>query len=324
MKDNLIVCVSSHNNYDMLEGEVLKNIDFEGFEFINIDDNSNLEEIQKGRDICSKHKISFIENKSKGVQHAVHTLMEFIKIERPKCKWVVIFQHDNYPITKNFFNRLSNLIEQNNLNDISVLGFNNLDPGDYTGNSFNEWGEGNKPLGILGKFHLSVVDNSQRWAAPLKNEVIKNNYSKNFSTPFSIEIPLETCMAIKVEDWLNFIQPTTDYQFHLWFPDIMMQFLYNNKHCVILPDLYCYNHQELKMKYGIAKSSAKGAIQGQVDLFGEYGPHLTNFQNRWGWDYENTRKNFPIESYRNTLIEEFYNHDLNNMKKPLKSFDLKY
>ena len=44
-KKNLIVYVSSRNNYDMLDGEVLKNIDFEGFELINIDDCSIESEI---------------------------------------------------------------------------------------------------------------------------------------------------------------------------------------------------------------------------------------------------------------------------------------
>ena len=36
--NNLIVYVSSRNNYDMLENEVFKNINLEGFEFINVDD----------------------------------------------------------------------------------------------------------------------------------------------------------------------------------------------------------------------------------------------------------------------------------------------
>ena len=40
MKDNLIIYVSSRNNYDMLEHEVLNNINREGFEIINVDDRS--------------------------------------------------------------------------------------------------------------------------------------------------------------------------------------------------------------------------------------------------------------------------------------------
>ena len=38
---NIIIYVSSRNNYDMLSGEVLKNINTEGFEFINVDDKSS-------------------------------------------------------------------------------------------------------------------------------------------------------------------------------------------------------------------------------------------------------------------------------------------
>ena len=48
-QDNLIIYVSSRNNYDMLEGEVLKNINREGFEFINLDDKSSEAEISKGK-----------------------------------------------------------------------------------------------------------------------------------------------------------------------------------------------------------------------------------------------------------------------------------
>ena len=67
MKDNLIIYVSSHNNYDMLEGEVFKNINTEGFEFINVDDKSCDGEISKGKAMCKKHGVVFLENKSRGV-----------------------------------------------------------------------------------------------------------------------------------------------------------------------------------------------------------------------------------------------------------------
>ena len=60
--NNLIVYVSSRNNYDMLSGEVLKNINTEGFEFINVDDKSSSEEIEKGKKICQENDIVFLEN----------------------------------------------------------------------------------------------------------------------------------------------------------------------------------------------------------------------------------------------------------------------
>lgn len=321
-KDNLIICVSSFNNYDMVEKEVLKNIDTEGFEFINIDDKSSNEEIVKGRKICEDNDIVFLENKSKGVQYAVDTLVDFIEAFRPNCKWIVIFQHDNYPLTPDFFTRLSKLIDKGVPEEISCFGFNNLDEGEYTDNSFKKWKEGQKPIGLVGKLHLSVRHNGNRWAAPGRNSVIRE-HSENFTKPFSIEIPLEASMAIRVDNWKKFVTPTTDYEFHLWYPDVMMQFLSQNTHCVILPELYCMNNQYLKPKYGIAKSSAGGAIGGDLYHFGEYGPHLRNFEKRWGWDYENTSV-FPLEKYKGTLLEKFYTYDFNTEKKPLFTFDLEY
>ena len=53
--NSIIIYVSSRNNYDMLSGEVLKNINMEGFEFINIDDKSSSEELQKGERICQEN-----------------------------------------------------------------------------------------------------------------------------------------------------------------------------------------------------------------------------------------------------------------------------
>ena len=63
-KNNIIIYVSSRNNYDMLSGEVLKNIDTEVFELINIDDNSVDEEVKKGKKICEDNNIIFLENKT--------------------------------------------------------------------------------------------------------------------------------------------------------------------------------------------------------------------------------------------------------------------
>lgn len=67
-KKNLIVFVSSRNNYSMLENEVLKNIKLEGFELVNIDDCSIEEELEKGNKICKENNIVFLKNKSRGVQ----------------------------------------------------------------------------------------------------------------------------------------------------------------------------------------------------------------------------------------------------------------
>ena len=165
MNDNLIIYVSSRNNYDMLEHEVLKNINFEGFEFINIDDRSSNEELNKGKKICKDNNIVFLENESKGVQMATQTLIDFINKNRPKCKWILCFQHDIWPVSDKFFTRISKLISNKKLDEFGGIGYNIVDGGDYTKNAFLSFKQGEYPIGMVGFAHLGVSDNSQRWLA---------------------------------------------------------------------------------------------------------------------------------------------------------------
>ena len=163
---NIIIYVSSRNNYDMLGGEVLKNIKREGFEFINVDDKSSPEEIEKGKQICQENDIVFLENESRGVQFATETLVKFIKENRPECKWIFCFQHDCYPITENFFSRFSKLVEDGKLDKFGTVGFNRIDMGKHTPGSYQEWVDGKEPIGHLGLAHLSVLDTTTRWIQP--------------------------------------------------------------------------------------------------------------------------------------------------------------
>ena len=123
MKDNLIIYVSSRNNYDMLEHEVLNNINREGFEIINVDDRSLEENKIRGKEICKQNNIVFLDNKSKGVQMATQTVVDFINENRPNCKWLICFQHDIWPVSENFFTRISQLIEQDKLSEFGSILF---------------------------------------------------------------------------------------------------------------------------------------------------------------------------------------------------------
>lgn len=318
---NIIVYVSSRNNYDMLEHEVLKNIDFENFEFINVDDHSEQSEVEKGQRICNENGIVFLQNKGRGVQMATQTLIDFVNLNRKKCKWIVCFQHDIYPISKNFFTTLSKRIQTGKLDDFGCCGFNVLDPGDYTDNAYDLFLKGGNPIGMLGLAHLSVKNNNDRWICPVKNPSAIRDPNK-WKTPFVIEIPMWAAAGINVQLWNETIIATENYQFHLWFPDIAMQFNYANKPCLILPDLYCFNNQYLKEKYSIPKDSASGARNGNHYHFGEYGNHLKNWMTRWGWNYERILDGFPEVQYhyQGTIIVDFFNHNIHN--GPLKQVNI--
>ena len=318
-KDNIIIYVSSRNNYDMLEGEVLKNIDTEGFEFINVDDKSCDEEIAKGKAICKDHNIVFLENKSRGVQMATQTLIDFINKNRPNCKWIICFQHDHYPLSDNFFNNISNRISNNKLNDFGIIGFNVLDKGGYTNNSYQKYLTGESPIGRIGMCHLSIHNREGRWLCPKQQNTLLQ--LEVWKKAFIVEFPMWASVGINIQKWNEVIKPTTEYHFHLWLPDIAMQFNYNNYGCLILPDLYTLNDQQLKVKYGIDQSSAPGAKRGNDYHFGKYS-NFEAWKTRWGWYYEDIVNDFEQikDKYKGTLIWDYYHHDMSN--GPLKSFEI--
>lgn len=319
MNDNLIVYVSSRNNYDMLKGEVFKNLNTEGFEFINVDDKSCDKELEKGKSMCEERGIVFLENKSRGVQMATQTLIDFINENRPNCKWIICFQHDHYPLSKDFFSSISKRINNNKLDEFGIIGFNVLDKGGYTKNSYQEYLKGEKPLGMIGMCHLSIRNREGRWLCPTQQtKLLKNEI---WRTPFIVEFPMWASVGINVEKWNKHIIPTTEYQFHLWLPDIAMQFNYNNSACLILTDLYTMNDQQLKVKYNIEISSAGGARRGDEYHFGKYS-NFDAWKERWGWYYEDIVEDFEKikDNYKGTLIYNYYHHDIN--KGPLKSYKL--
>lgn len=318
--ENIIVYVSSRNNYDMLENEVLLNINTDGFEFINVDDNSSEEEKAKGIEICNRRDIVFLENKDRGVQMATQTLIDFINENRPNCKWIICFQHDIYPLSTNFFNRIDEYIKSGDLDKFGIIGFNVLDRGGYTLNSLNEYLKGERPYGMIGMCHLSVRDKSKRWLCT-KRQTSLLKQSELWKDPFIVEFPMWAAVGINVQNWNECIIPTNDYHFHLWLPDIAMQFNFKNKPCLILPELYCLNDQELKEQYNIAKNSAQGAMHGNEYHFGEYS-NFEAWKRRWGWHYENVYEYSDVieQHYANTLILEFFNHNINN--GPLRSFGI--
>ena len=233
-KKNIIIYVSSRNNYDMLEGEVLKNINFEGFEFINVDDCSEKDQIDKGKKICKQNNIVFLSNKSRGVQMATQTLVDFINDNRPECKWIICFQHDNYPISKKFFSHISTLIEKNSFDKYGILGFNNLDYGSYTLLSYYKYILGINSLGMIGMLHLTKYNNKGgMWLCPRKqNKILKN---PKWKKPFIVEFPMWASVGINVNLWNQVINASDNYHFHLWLPDIAMQFNINNMCCKIKP-----------------------------------------------------------------------------------------
>mgnify|MGYP001173029307 CR=1 FL=1 len=327
MKDSIIIYVSSYNNYDMLEEVVLKNINTEGFEFINVDDNSFPEELEKGKSICKKHGIQCLENKSTGVQMATQTVIDFINKNRPKCKWIICFQHDNWPLSKDFFTTLNNMIINGPINDYGCIGFNVLDNGKNTRiNSVEKFKKDLLPRGMLGHRHLSYLSPKHRWISPTHNDNMSKHYHESHQNKYAfiIDIPTWAVTGWNIEKWNKIIEPTTDFNFLFWAPDLIMQFAKNNIPTLSITSLYIENCQSIKKKYNIPVNLTHAIKKNSKKYSQEnYGEHHKNWIKRWGWDFENPAKTFPKvkNQYKNTLINKLWKHNCSS-DAPYKIIEL--
>lgn len=339
----IAIIISSKNNYEMLENEVLKNNDFENFQFINIDDNSNFEQIKIGQKICKKHKIKFIKNKDYGIQWAVQTAIDYLD---ESIEWLICLQHDCYPLSQNFYSRINKLVLDKKLEKFSALGFNFLQEHNRNSDLMQQIGRyfcGERDLSCLGIMHFSyktffkiflakrvlakypTIPNDNFIRKIIYNLNKNNIINKNFTKPFIIEMPWWPIVGININLWKKFITPTNQLRLHMWFPDVMMTFNKENYPCLILPKLYCLNNQSLKTKYKIMRNSADANknINQMSNFFGEYGSHLKFFKEKWGWNYERVKWTLTkrtMNKYKGTLIEKYSKHNIKN--GPLKTIKL--
>ena len=69
---------TSRNNYDLLDFWMQK-VNTEGFSILNIDEDSTEENKSKGREICKKHNIIYMDREERGMLHNIVTACNFFK-----------------------------------------------------------------------------------------------------------------------------------------------------------------------------------------------------------------------------------------------------
>jgi hypothetical protein len=301
----------------MLENEVIKNVFYPNIVFVNVDDHSCEEEKEKGRRICKEYNIPFIENEKRGLQWAAKSVINYAKANHPNAKFLIHFQHDNYPMFIDFYAKFQKYIDSGFLDKFGTVGFNVLDlDGRNTKKSYGlKNDKGQDVLGMCG-----VANLEQSKAVYYCNNHIPMDW-KVWGKPFAVEAVMWCCLAINIELFEKYIDVTDEYNLHLWGADISYQFCKENIYNIVLPDLYVTNHMKLKEKYNMSSNSAKGAKGGDEYHFGHY-DHFKIFEKRFGFDWENSRKTFPnvIDRYKDTLLYQFYNHNIKN--GPLKSWSM--
>ena len=111
----------------------------------------------------------------------------------------------------------------------------------------------------------------------------------------SIDLPVWTAVVISCSAWEKAIVADDNFVFHLWFPDVAMQFMNNNYFVCLDNSEIIINNWKLKEKYGLLGSVEAGKKKnGRMEA---YGKHFKVWKAKWGYDYENpnTKKNLPIK-----------------------------
>lgn len=315
-RSKVVVYASSRNNYAMLEGEILRNVDFEGYPFINVDDVSEDDQKELGREICTRHGVPFLDNKERGLQWALKTVIDYLDDIGSECEWLVHITHDCRPAGPAFFSRLNGLVEIGRLRDFGCVGFNVLDFMN-TRPEIQRWKNSEDVCGILGRAVLTKVPSGKFWYQPKILPLPWDIWGR----PFMVDCVVDTCLAINRQLFSEHVSVSSNYHLHVWADDVCLQFLVANVPNIVIPDIYVFNCQFLKAKYRVPIKSDTATRDGDTYHYGPYLPYVQYWCEKWGWDrgdkeaFQNVRKR-----YEGTLLPLFYDHDVK--KGPLKYVDL--
>lgn len=318
--NNIVVYISSRNNYAMLEGEVCKNVNLEGITLINIDDGSEEDQINLGMEICKKRNFPFLKNSGKGLHAATKTAVEYVKQNYPDCKFVYWLTHDCYPLTSNMFSKLSNLISAGKLDQFGVVGFNTIwKKFTMTEEQFKSSSAEGKYCGVMGRAVLTSVPGSG-WYRPSDFSMPWETWGKNIA----VESVADMNLMINVDAYSKFVECDEWFHHFCWADDLCLQFLSKNVYNVTLSDFYVYHDQDLKTKYKIPTNSYHAAQSGNQYHFSSHDRHYARWIEKWGFD-RNWQKELKqinpeiVEKNKSNLLHDFMIHDYT--LGPMKTFE---
>ena len=121
MDRKLGILFTSRNNYNLLDVWLSK-VDTEGFDVLNIDEDSTQENKEIGKKICEKHNVVYMDREIRGLQNNMTTAKKHF--DELGIGWVVWFQHDCFPVDSGFFTDFNKLILTGNIDKFGTVGFN--------------------------------------------------------------------------------------------------------------------------------------------------------------------------------------------------------
>jgi len=258
----MILFCCSRNNYIMLEKWISNNNIPKKIKVINFDVGSNKDNLKYGKNLCKKKNIKFIKSSSAAIQSCLEQAVNFAI--KNSHDWVIYFQQDTYPLTKNFYQRL--------LMRLKKIGYNpNL--GFVGVNVYHDYND------------IQQYDNTKKWMTAARsflqigdgwyrtNKICRVNYQNFLYKDFLSESIMWVLAACNVKTFKKIIKVDKNFDFLLGFDDLLYQALLNNCYNLVLTNLDLAHDQSLKIGTGIQKKSTiapKWKIKknyGRIDMF---------------------------------------------------------
>jgi hypothetical protein len=308
-KKKYAVLFASRNNYILFEELFYKKVDVKSVEdvlFLNIDVQSTDEQVKYGKEICKKFNITNIETDrdTLPMQNCVDEAIKFLDNTDTDIDWLIVFQHDAYPVTEDFWKKLDDkLIEHENFKQVvGMFGFNDVD-------TSNRLGRGNLIKGILEPPYSS-------WYQNVPDSYLKKDYCVVESTNY-------IATGININLFKKHIKIDPDFNLNLWGDDVAHQFMFNNICNIGFTDLVVKHHISLKHAAGVPDSQTYNP-----HYFGDTDPqnHHRFWREKYGWTWGYRNKNLRdelqsvIDTYDNTIQKALFNMNIND--GPLQIEDL--
>ena len=330
MNKSIGILMTSRNNYDYMEEcwckKTLEESDGNFFKVLNIDEDSTEGEKQKERVLCDKYEnMTYMDREEPGMHHNIDTAIRFFGDD---VKYIIWFQHDCWPLQKDFFNRFEKLVNENKLDSFGTIGFNAIAQNIFKHDGqfdevMKDFTDSKKPLGVLTRCHLESVETGDYYYCgyKVKNRIKKPISKELFSKPFACSEANFFCQGVNVKTYKRHIDMDRPFYYFKSWDDISLQFLLHNVYNLVLPDLYVEHRPDSKKEFDLPYLSTKPVNKGKTKYHNPSGHDPKDWIKIWGWDHQHPKTFEKVkDKYKGTLLYKFYKYDYT--KGPLRSFDL--
>jgi len=265
-----------------------------------------------------------MDREEPGMHHNVSSAIRFFGEE---VKYIIWFQHDCWPLQRDFFTRFNSIVNSGKLDVFGTIGFNSLAQNMFKRNNEHEdiimeFKEEKKPIGVLSRSVLESAGGRDLYYCGKKvGKRIRYPVDRDkFSKPCAIAVPVWYAISVNASLFKKEIELDRGMHFFRSWDDISFQFLNKNIYNIVLPDFYIEHRPDLKRVIGLPQLSVK-RVKKDDTYHSAIGSGPEAWIKVWGWNFENPSTFENVKKrYKGTLLEKFYKYDYT--AGPLKIFNL--